>query len=132
MANTTQFYRNFTAALTGRITSIAQSGTYVSKQVIDFAQSSPIPRSFAMGYLGFAVFILPILLSLFLLVKVRTQSYELGYQVMQLQKQKKQLQEQLRSLRTDRTRLTSPGSLLQLNSSMGLYLLSPREWWPSK
>ena len=117
------------AGMTQRVARIAKSTARIGRQVFDFAKTSPIPRSFAANYLVFVVFTMLILVSLFFLAKVRLESLQLGYRIMALYKEQQQLQSKTALLERERNQLRSYPQLLQLNESLGLYLVPPEEWW---
>jgi hypothetical protein len=56
----------------------------------------------------------------------------MGYEIVRLEKEKHKLEEELRTLEIERAKLLSCASLLQLNQSLGLYLLPPEEWLNKK
>jgi hypothetical protein len=113
------------ASATQRIATLARS---TGREVVHFARTSPIPRTFLVSYLLFALFALLLLSSLFLLTRVRLESFELGYRIVQLEQERDRLKARTRSLEAQRTRLSTSAHLLQMNQSMGLYLLPPEKW----
>lgn len=121
-----------TALATQRILRWANKTARFSKDVVTFVQTVEVPRELVVGYLAFTVFIVVLSATLFALVEIRVESITLGYEIARIEKEKQKLQECLRCLETERTRLMAPECLLRLNQSMGLYLLPPEDWLQRK
>lgn len=84
------------------------------------------------GYIVFLFLLSLTALFLMVLVQVRLDSFDLGYRVAKLQKEKEQLLEEIHVLQYETTRLSSPSRLLEWNQTMELNLLPPEEWMEEK
>ena len=78
----------------------------------------------------FASLILFLLTISFFIAQMRMESFELGYQIAELQKQKSQLQEDARNLKAEISELQSYSHLSEQNQQLGLNLLPPHKWLP--
>ncbi|NUM35778.1 MAG: hypothetical protein HUU50_14635 [Candidatus Brocadiae bacterium] len=84
---------------------------------------------------GYILFMLLIGLSAFFLmalVQAKVTSFQLGYQIAKLEKQKELLLEEIYTLQYEIAVLTSPQSLIQANKNWELELLPPEEWIEEK
>jgi hypothetical protein len=120
------------AAMTQRVVRLAKSTARVGRHIVEFAQTSEVPRSFAVGYAAFILCGMLLIGSIFMLTRVRLEGFSIGYQIMQLEKERDRLRVQLRELETELTQCGSPVYLLQMNQALGLYLLPPEQWLNTK
>lgn len=85
-------------------------------------------RKRLISYAYFFILIGTMVFFLFFLVKIRIQTFELGYQIAQMEKEKAKLEENIRYLTTKKTKILSSKNLIMLNEAMKLYLLPPEKW----
>ncbi len=113
---------------TQRINKMVHSAFKTGKHLYRLTRTSQAPKSFFKSYLSFVVFIIGISLCLFLLISVRIDSYKFGYRVVELKKEKNELDERMQTLKAEHAHLRSHTYLLQMNKARGLYLEPPQEW----
>ncbi len=85
-------------------------------------------RDMIIIYLGSAIALFMISMFLLALVKVRTETFQLGYKLALLEKEKNELTEQIQSLTAEIAQKSSYAQLIQLNESMKIGLLPPDQW----
>ena len=93
-----------------------------------FREEVAIPKSFMLNYLTFVLLLVVIAVFLFFLVRTRIESYQLGYQIEKLKREKMNLQEDLCEYRAQYTKLKSRAYLLKWNEEKKLDLKPPQEW----
>ncbi len=84
------------------------------------------------GYLVFMLLLCLTALFLMILVQMRLESFELGYRIARLEKQREVLREEIHTLQYEITALTSPEKLLEENKNLKLELVPPEEWMEVK
>ncbi len=76
----------------------------------------------------FSILLLLLLINSLYLARTRMESYQLGYRVGQLMKEKQKLTEETRRLIAEKTSLHSYSNLLKQNEELQINLVSPEKW----
>ncbi len=79
-------------------------------------------------FVTFATLMSILLLASFWIAKNRMESFQLGYEIAQLEKEKDKLLEEGRSLQAKRIALQSPIALIKKNEELQLDLVPPEDW----
>lgn len=87
-------------------------------------------RELVLTYTYSAISLFVIALCLLALVKVRTESYWLGYQIAECEREKIELLDRMSWLSAELAKNTNRESLLRRNQEFNLQLLPPEQWIP--